>query len=104
MWPRGRKSSLFAGSEEGAQTWAVMASLLQTARLGGLDLYTWLNDVLERMDTGAVKVNELDILLPWNWRLAAGVRRVRLHQVPRAAKTKPRRPPSTIIRLLPRRR
>jgi hypothetical protein len=63
--------SLFAGSEEGAQTWAVMASLLQTARLGGLDPYTWLNDVLERMVTGAVKVNELDILLPWNWRPAA---------------------------------
>jgi hypothetical protein len=68
---QGRKSSLFAGSEEGAQTWAVMASLLQTARLGGLDPYTWLNDVLERIVTGAVKINELDILLPWNWRPAA---------------------------------
>lgn len=37
---QGRKSSLFAGSEEGARTWAVLASLLQTARLNGLDPYT----------------------------------------------------------------
>ena len=68
---QGRKSSLFAGSEEGAQTWAILASLLQTARLNGLDPYTWLNDSLERIVTGAVKNNELDCLLAWNWRPAA---------------------------------
>jgi len=68
---QGRKSSLFAGSEGGAQAWAVLASLLQSARLNGLDPYTWLNDVLERIVTGEVKNNELDCLLPWNWRPAA---------------------------------
>jgi transposase len=67
---QGRKSSLFAGSEAGAQAWAVLASLLQTARLNSLDPYTWLNDVLERMVTGAVKNNELDQLLAWNWKAA----------------------------------
>jgi transposase len=65
---QGRKSSLFAGSEGGAQAWAVLASLLQTARLNGLDPYTWLNNVLERMVTGAVKNNQLDQLLAWNWK------------------------------------
>lgn len=67
---QGRKSSLFAGSEAGAHGWAVLASLLQTARLNGLDPYTWLNDVLERMVTGEVKNNELDQLLAWNWKPA----------------------------------
>ena len=67
---QGRKSSLFAGSEAGAQAWAVLASLLQTARLNGHDPYTWLNDVLERMVTGEVKNNELDQLLAWNWKPA----------------------------------
>lgn len=67
---QGRKSSLFAGSEGGAQAWAVLASLLQSARLNGLDPYTWLNDVLERMVTNEVKSNDLDRLLPWNWRPA----------------------------------
>jgi hypothetical protein len=41
--------------------------LLQTARLNGLDPYTWLNNVLERMVSGTVKINELDQLLPWIW-------------------------------------
>lgn len=67
---QGRKSSLFAGSEAGARTWAVLSSLLQTARLNGLDPYTWLNDVLERIVSGAVKNHELDQLLAWNWRPA----------------------------------
>jgi transposase len=67
---QGRKSSLFAGSEGGARTWAVLASLLQTARLNGLDPYTWLNDVLERIVSGAVKNHELEQLLAWNWRPA----------------------------------
>jgi transposase len=68
---QGRRSSLFAGSDGGARTWAILASLLQTARLNGLDPYTWLNDVLERIVSGAVKNNELDQLLAWNWKPAA---------------------------------
>lgn len=66
----GRKNSLFAGSEGGARTWSILASLLQTARLNGLDPYTWLNDVLERIVSGAVKNHELDQLLAWNWKAA----------------------------------
>lgn len=68
---QGRKSSLFAGSEGGARTWAIMASLLQTARLNGLDPYVWLNDVLERIVSGQVKNHELGQLLAWNWKPAA---------------------------------
>jgi transposase len=67
----GRKNSLFAGSEGGARTWAILASLLQTARLNGLDPYAWLNDVLERIVSGAVRNHELDQLLAWNWKAQA---------------------------------
>jgi transposase len=73
----GRKNSLFAGSEGGARTWAILASLLQTARLNGLDPYAWLNDVLERIVSGAVRNHELDQLLAWNWK-AQATDRVRL--------------------------
>ncbi|WCP15937.1 hypothetical protein sphantq_04427 (plasmid) [Sphingobium sp. AntQ-1] len=62
--------SLFAGNEGGAHTWAVLASLLQTAKLNGLDPYTWLSDVLARMVSGEVLNNDLDQLLAWNWRAA----------------------------------
>ena len=64
----GRRNSLFAGSCGGAESWAIIASLLQTARLNGLDPYTWLNDVLERIVSGEVKSHELDQLLAWKWK------------------------------------
>jgi transposase len=64
----GRRNSLFAGSCGGAESWAILASLLQTARLNGLDPYTWLNDVLEKIVSGEVKSHELDQLLAWKWK------------------------------------
>ena len=45
----GRKNALFAGSESGARTWAILASLINTAKLNDLDPQTYLADVLERM-------------------------------------------------------
>jgi hypothetical protein len=38
--------------------------------LNVLDPYTWLNDVLERIVSEKVKINELDSLLAWNWHSA----------------------------------
>ena len=63
----GRKNSLFAGSCGGAESWAILASLLQTARLNGHDPYGWLHDALERIVSGQVKSGELDQLLAWRW-------------------------------------
>jgi transposase len=62
-----RRNSLFAGNDGGARSWAILASLLQTAKLNGLDPYTWLNDVLTRIVSGEVRNNALDQLLAWNW-------------------------------------
>ena len=67
----GRKNSLFAGSDGGAETWAILASLLNTAKLNGLDPQSYLNDVVERIVSGQVKAHELDQLLAWNWKPAS---------------------------------
>ena len=66
----GRKNALFAGSESGARTWAILASLINTAKLNDLDPYTYLADVLERMISGRTPINRLDELLAWNWKAA----------------------------------
>jgi transposase len=63
----GRKNSLFAGSEGGAHHWAMVASLVATAKLNGVEPQAWLTDVLERMVSGRTKATELAQLLPWNW-------------------------------------
>jgi transposase len=70
----GRRNSLFAGSDAGARSWALFTSLIQTARLNGLDPVAWLTDVLERIVSGAVKANDLDRLLPWNWKAEQNAR------------------------------
>ena len=72
----GRRNSLFAGNEGGARSWAILASLLQTAKLNGLDPFTWLNDVLTRIVSGEVKNNDLDQLLAWNWKPAAPAQQI----------------------------
>ena len=67
----GRKNHLFAGSDGGAERWAVVASLLTTAKLNGIEPFAYLRDVLERMSNG-YPMSQLDELLPWNWgRLSA---------------------------------
>ena len=48
----GRRNSLFSGSEGGAESWAILASLVNTAKLHELDPQAYLADVLERIVSG----------------------------------------------------
>lgn len=64
----GRKNHLFAGSDGGADRWAVVASLLETAKLNGVEPYAYLKDVIQRM-TDDHPQSRIDELLPWNWSL-----------------------------------
>ena len=64
----GRKNALFAGSDAGARSWAIFASLIQTAKLNDIDPFAYLRDVLERIVSGQVKSHQLDQLLPWTWK------------------------------------
>jgi hypothetical protein len=59
---------LFAGDERGGETWAILSSLLNTARLNGIDPETYLIDVLERMVSRRTTNDRLHELLAWNWK------------------------------------
>lgn len=62
-----RKNALFAGSDGGAKHWALAMTLIQTAKLNGVDPLAWLTDVLERIVSGRTKAHEMHTLLPWTW-------------------------------------
>ncbi|MFN7190160.1 MAG: transposase, partial [Rhodospirillales bacterium] len=61
-----RKNALFAGSDGGAQHWACLASLIETARLNGVDPLAYLGDILARLAQGH-PINRIAELLPWRW-------------------------------------
>jgi transposase len=43
-----------------------MCTLIQTARMNGVDPQAWLTDVLARINDH--NIQKLDQLLPWNWK------------------------------------
>jgi transposase len=64
-----RKNALFAGHDDGAQNWAIVASLIETSKLSGIDPYRYLADVLFHL-VNLWPNGRLDELLPWNWAAA----------------------------------
>ena len=61
----GRKNWLFAGADTGAETLARAMTIVETAKMNGLDPQAYLTDILSRINDH--KINRLDELLPWNW-------------------------------------
>lgn len=61
-----RKNFLFLGSEAGGERAALLYTVLESAKLNGLDPQAWLADVIDRMATGHPN-NRLAELLPWHW-------------------------------------
>ncbi len=57
-------SQLFAGSDGGAQHWAIVASIIETCKLNGIDPHSYLADVIIRIVNGHPQ-SRLDDLLPW---------------------------------------
>jgi hypothetical protein len=64
-----RKNALFAGHDDGAENWAILASLIETAKLSDIDPQAWLADILTRL-VNLWPNNRLDELLPWTWAAA----------------------------------
>ena len=61
-----RKNALFAGHDAGAENWAVIASLIETCKMNGVDPQAWLANTLTSIVNGH-KQSQIDELLPWNY-------------------------------------
>jgi len=59
-----RKNALFAGSDGGGDNWAVIATLIETCKLNGVDPHAYLADVLAKIVNGHPN-SAIDELLPW---------------------------------------
>ena len=57
-------------SDAGGERAAVIYTVLQSAKLNGLDPEAYLADVIDRMAKGH-PINRLSELLPWHWNLDA---------------------------------
>ena len=60
----GRKNYLFMGSDAGGERAAAIYSLVETAKLNGIDPEAYLREVLTRIADHPI--NRIDELLPWN--------------------------------------
>lgn len=61
-----RKNSLFAGSDGGADHWAILASLIETAKLSDIDPQAYITSVITRIIDGHPQ-SQIDQLMPWNY-------------------------------------
>ena len=64
-----RKNFMFVGSDRGGDRAAVLYTLIETAKLNGLDPEAYIATIIDRMATGHAS-KSLDALLPWNFKPA----------------------------------
>lgn len=67
----GRRNDLFAGSDDGGESAAVIDSLIGTARLNGIEPFEYLRTVFERIADHPI--NRIDEVLPWRLMPAAHI-------------------------------
>jgi transposase len=65
-----RKSALFAGSDGGAEHWAIIASMVETRKLNNVNPLAYLTVVLTKIVNGHPN-SDIDQLLPWAYRRQA---------------------------------
>jgi len=61
----GRKNYLFMGSDKGGKSAAIAYTLIETAKLNGVDPQAWLTDVLSCIADH--NINRIDELFPWRY-------------------------------------
>ena len=67
----GRKNYLFAGADSGGERAAAIYTLIETARMNGIDPEAWLTDVISRI--ASHPVNRIGELLPWKWQRSPAI-------------------------------
>lgn len=70
-----RKNALFAGSDGGGEHWAVIASLIETCKLLGVEPQAYLADVITKIVNGHLN-SKIDELLPWAYPAAPAFKAV----------------------------
>ena len=68
-----RKNALFAGSDGGGEHRAIIASLIETCKLNGVDPYAYLADVISKIVNGHPN-SRIDELLPWAYPAARSLK------------------------------
>jgi len=59
-----RKNALFAGSDEGGDNWAVIATLIENCKISDINPHTWLTETLTKLANGH-PANNVGDLMPW---------------------------------------
>jgi hypothetical protein len=67
-----RKNTLFAGNEVGAETWAMLASLVATCKMSGVNPVDYLAGTLRAILDGHPQ-SRIEDLMPWRFRLPSSL-------------------------------
>ncbi|ADE85073.1 hypothetical protein U717_07995 [Rhodobacter capsulatus R121] len=66
-----KKNSLFAGNHEAAKKWALFNTLIETARLNGVNPFRYLNWVVDQIELSR-ELTDYSQLMPWHCKAALG--------------------------------
>jgi len=61
-----RKNALFAGSDEGGENWALLASLIETCKLNSVNPAAYFTELLTRL-VNRWPASRIDELMPWKF-------------------------------------
>ncbi len=67
-----RRNALFAGNETGAENWAMLALLVATCKLAGVNPVDYLADTLRAILDGHPK-SRIEDLMPWRYALPSSL-------------------------------
>ncbi|MFV0644767.1 MAG: transposase domain-containing protein, partial [Sphingomonadaceae bacterium] len=67
-----RKNALFAGNETGAEHWAMLASLVATCKLSGVNPVDYIAETLRAILNGNPKAR-IEDLMPWRFNQASSI-------------------------------
>lgn len=71
----GRKNWLFCDTPHGAQTSAIVYTMVEMVKANGVNVYHYLTYLLEKLPDDSMSDNELDQLAPWNEKVKAEIGR-----------------------------
>jgi hypothetical protein len=59
-----RKNTLFAGRDKGGANWAIIASVIESAKPSGVNPHAWLSHTLTKL-VNRWPTSRIDDLMPW---------------------------------------